>query len=415
MQHLRNWKDQNVIKVVTGMRRCGKSTLLEMFADELRQTVPEERILFYNFEDLDTLAIGGLMDIYHHITARIQPGGMNYIFLDEPQNIPEFERMMDSLYIKKNVDLYVTGSNARLLSGELATLLTGRYIEISMLPFSFSEYCEAVAGTPDLTQDASLAQSPNKPPNFSNIDSLADYLLNGSIPQLIASQVSGSEQADSVARSILNTVVEKDIFARHTVRNRQAFYKVMDFVMDSVGSTVSPRSIADALKAHDMPIDKETVANYLQFMVDAYLIHRVERFDIKGKHLLQTLNKFYLSDPGFRKVELGKTRDRDAGHMLENAVYLELLRRNPRVFIGKAQEKEVDFVVMDHKGYQAYYQVAHSTIGDKTLERELAPLLAIRDSNPKYLLTTDIDGDPVYDGIRKLNVADWLLDTSAYV
>jgi len=393
MQTLRDLKDEHLIKVVTGMRRCGKSTLLEMFADELRQSVPEDRIQFYNFEDLDTLAIGDHAAVHRHISDKLVPGKMNYVFLDEVQNVPQFERMVDSLYIKKNVDLYITGSNARLLSGEMATLLTGRYIETSMLPFSYAEFCQAASGAP----------------NFTKTESLAQFIFQGGLPQAVALSVRSPVQADNFVDGVLSTILEKDIFRRHSRTDRQAFNRIMDFIFDSVGSMVSPRSISESLKSSGITVDKGAVARYLSYMEEAFLLYRVPRYNLKGKAILQTLDKYYLADPSFRKVRLERGMAVDRGHLLENAVYLELRRRSRRVYVGKWRESEIDFVAVGNDGVTSYYQVAWNVFDPATLERELAPLRAIRDSNPKYLLTADADVNPVYDGIRKLNVADWLL------
>jgi len=394
---LRTLKDEHLIKVVTGLRRSGKSTLLEMFADEIRPTVKPERIQFFNFEEPDIVAIGDWKQIYDYIKIRLVEKEMNYLFLDEVQNIDGFERLVDGLYIKKNVDLYVTGSNAKLLSGELATLLTGRYIEISILPFSYRECRAAMANSPNLTKE----------------DTLANFLYNGAIPQAVMLGQKDQEQADEFVKGVLNTIIEKDIFIRHSINNKAAFYKVLDFVLDSIGSTISPRAIADTLRANDIVVDKQTVGNYLQYLTEAFVLYKAGRYDVKGRKLLQTLDKYYVADPGFRKVRLGKGVSADRGHILENMVYLELLRRNRYVYIGKARDKEVDFVVMDKQGYMSYYQVAYSVLDDKTLERELAPLRAISDSNAKYLLSADWDIDPVYNGIRKLNVMDWFLSEAA--
>lgn len=393
MQMLRSLHNQQIIKVVTGMRRSGKSTLLEMFADEIKQIVSFEQIQFYNFEDLDTFSIGDYKQIYSHINTRLMVDKMNYIFLDEVQIIENFERMVDSLFIKKNVDLYVTGSNANLLSSELATLLTGRYIEIHVLPFSFAEYYEFASN----------------PPNFTKNESLADYIYNGALPQAINFRYSAPEQENDFIRAVLSTIVEKDIFKRHEFLNKQSFNKVLDFAFDSVGSMISPRSIADTLRTYGSIADKEAISNYLAYMAESYLLYKVPRYDVKGKKLLQTLDKYYLADTGLRKVRLGKKVSEDRGHLLENAVYLELRRRNHEVYAGKLRDKEIDFVVTDKKGYISYYQVAYSVTDSQTLERELAPLRAIRDSNPKYLLSADWDTNPVYDGIRKYNVINWLL------
>lgn len=395
MQLLRNLKDQNIIKVISGVRRCGKSTLLMMFADELiRNGVHENQIQFYNFEDLDTLAIGDIYQIHAHIKNLLVKNKQNYIFLDEVQNIKEFQRLVDSLYIKSNVDIYITGSNAYMLSGELATLLTGRYVEINLLPLQFAEYNDFIH---------------TKSPNLSNIETLANFIHYGSVPEYVKQLQIGEKQADLFADSILKTIVEKDIFQRLNITNRHDFNKILDFIFDSVGSYVSPRSISDTLRSNGTVIDKQTVAKYLDAMCDAYLIYKVPRYEIQGKGLLQTLNKYYVVDPCFAKVRLKKKMLKDRSHWLENMVYLELVRRNKDVFIGKRNNLEVDFVVVDSDGYTAYYQVAWTTENPETLERELASLRAIKDSNPKYLLTTDNDFNPVYDGIRKLNVIEWML------
>lgn len=395
MQQLRDLKDQNIIKVVSGVRRCGKSTLLMMFADELQQNgVAKEQIQFYNFEDLDTLAIGDIYKIHTHIKERLVTDCPNYIFLDEIQNVNEFQRLVDSLYIKPNVDVYITGSNAYMLSGELATLLTGRYVEINLLPLQFSEYHNFVL---------------SKSPNLSKMEILANFIHYGGIPEYNKQLAISEKQADLFANSILKTIVEKDIFQRLNITNKHDFNKILDFIFDSVGSYVSTRSISDTLRSNGTIVDKQTVAKYLDAMCEAYLIYKVPRFEIKGKGLLQTLNKYYVVDPCFAKVRLKKAILKDRSHWLENMVYFELLRRNKDVFIGKRNNLEVDFVAIDYNDYTSYYQVAWSTENADTLERELASLKAIKDSTPKYLLTTDVDFNPVYDGIRKLNVIDWML------
>ena len=395
MQQLRSLKDQNVIKVITGVRRCGKSTLLMMFANDIiKGGVDTNQIQFYNFEDLDTLSIGDIYQIHTHIKKRLINDKMNYIFLDEVQNIKDFQLLVDSLYIKPNVDIYITGSNAYMLSGELATLLTGRYVEINLLPLQFAEYYNFIS---------------SKSPNLSKNEILANYIHFGGIPEYVKQLSISEKQADLFAHSILKTIIEKDIFKRLNITNKHDFNKIMDFILDSVGSYVSPRSISDTLRSNGTIVDKQTVAKYLDALCEAYLIYKVPRFEIKGKGLLQTLNKYYIVDPCFAKVRLKKSIIKDRSHWLENMVYLELFRRNKEVFIGKRNNLEVDFVVIDYNDYTSYYQVAWTTENSGTLERELASLRAIKDSTPKYLITTDIDFNPVYDGIRKLNVIDWLL------
>ncbi|WP_458454608.1 ATP-binding protein [Methanobrevibacter sp.] len=395
MQQLRNLKDQNIIKVITGVRRCGKSTLLMMFANDIiKGGVDTNQIQFYNFEDLDTLSIGDIYQIHTHIKKGLINDKMNYIFLDEVQNIKDFQLLVDSLYIKPNVDIYITGSNAYMLSGELATLLTGRYVEINLLPLQFAEYYNFIS---------------SKSPNLSKNEILANYIHFGGIPEYVKQLSISEKQADLFAHSILKTIIEKDIFKRLNITNKHDFNKILDFILDSVGSYVSPRSISDTLRSNGTIVDKQTVAKYLDALCEAYLIYKVPRFEIKGKGLLQTLNKYYIVDPCFAKVRLKKSIIKDRSHWLENMVYLELFRRNKEVFIGKRNNLEVDFVVIDYNDYTSYYQVAWTTENPDTLERELASLRAIKDSTPKYLITTDIDFNPVYDGIRKLNVIDWLL------
>ena len=395
MQQLRDLKDQNIIKVITGVRRCGKSTLLTMFSNELVSNgVDANQIQFYNFEDLDILSIGDIFQIHTHIKERLVANKPNYIFLDEIQNVKDFQRLIDSLYIKPNVDVYITGSNAYMLSGELATLLTGRYVEINLLPLQFTEYYNFII---------------SKSPNLSKNEILANFIHFGGMPEYIKQLSINEKQADLFAQSILKTIIEKDIFQRLNITNKHDFNKIVDFIFDSVGSYVSPRSISDTLRSSGTVVDKETVAKYLDALCEAYLIYKVPRFEIKGKGLLQTLNKYYVVDPCFAKVRLKKAVLKDRSHWLENMVYLELLRRNKEVFIGKRLNMEVDFVAVDYNDYTSYYQVAWTTENPETLERELASLKAIKDSTPKYLLTTDVDFNPVYDGIRKLNVIDWML------
>jgi len=408
MKTLRDLRGQGVIKAVTGMRRSGKSTLLEMLAAEIRLSVGSERVHFFNFEDLDTLSIGDYMQIHKHISQKLVPDKMNYVFLDEAQNVAHFERMVDSLYIKKNVDLYITGSNAHLLSSELATLLTGRHIEVHILPFSFAEYSLIAANPQKYTNNGTFADLNGQIPSKDEL--LVDFIYNGAMPQSVSMRFSAPELENDLTGAVLSAIIEKDIFTRREVHNKPAFNKVTDFLLDSIGSYVSPNSIANTLKSERVAVDNETVAGYLSYLAQAYLLYKVPRYDVKGKNLLKTLDKYYLADTGFRKARLGKKFAEERGRLLENMVYLELRRRNSEVYVGKLQDKEIDFVAIDKKGYVSYYQVAYSVMDEQTLQRELAPLKLIRDSNPKYLLSADRDTNPVYDGIRKYNVADWFLD-----
>ena len=435
MRVLRSLKDQRVIKVITGVRRSGKSTLLEMFADELRRETPDAPVQSLNFEDPKNLALGDWGQIYNIVHGKLHPDRMNYVFLDEVQNIAGFERLVDGLYIQKNIDLYITGSNAWLLSSELATLLTGRYIEINILPFSFAEYVgrlEMVAdnqkNTPSSGQTTDSINSPNLAKNgglgnlsgnpqlingLSKHEILATYVANGGIPQSLSIREADKEQADEFLRGMINTIVEKDIFSRHEIFNKPTFQKILDFVMDSIGSPISPRSIAGTLRSERLAIDHKTVSVYLDYLTSAFLLYKVPRYDVKGRDFLRTLDKYYLVDTGFRNARLPKDRRSNIGHLLENTVYLELRRRYRSVFVGKLREHEIDFVATDTDGYTTYFQVAQTALEPSTLERELKPLAAVRDSNPKYLLTMDIDDNPVFNGIRKLNIAEWLLANPA--
>jgi predicted AAA+ superfamily ATPase len=411
LQQLSALRDKRIIKVIIGMRRSGKSTLLKMFAEHLASFgVCGEQIQVYNFEDLDTFAIGDIFQVHSHIKNKLIPDKMNYIFLDEVQNLKDFQRLVDGLFIKENVDLYITGSNANLLSGELATLLTGRYIEIEVLPYSFKEYMDFLCVNPqNLTKNESFTDT-KSPLRHDRVDGFNDFIYYGGIPEADNLLLDGRQQSVFFIESILNTIIEKDIFVRNKIANKGTFHKITDLILDSVASFVSPNSIANTLKSGGTKINNETVFNYLNYLEDAMLIFPVKRYDIKGKSLLQSLNKYYLADIAFRRIKLGKQFGHESGHLLENAVYLELRRRNKRVYVGKMRDKEVDFITEDWNGYIHYYQVAWTTTNSETLTRELAPLEAIKDSYPKYLITMDNDFNPVYNGIRKIFAPDWFLD-----
>ena len=432
MQTLRDQRGQNIIKVITGVRRCGKSTLLQMFADELlKNGVAQRQIQFYNFEDFDTLALGDAFQIHTHIKNKLVAKKMNYVFLDEVQNIKDFQRLVDSLFIKKNCDVYITGSNASLLSGELATLLTGRYIPTEVLPFSYLEYVEYLAknnkktrrkrgGFAVDTKEEFLKLSKKESfRNFGITDSIpfemamhrpfVDFLYDGGLPYAVQLGDEKQRQSQDFLRSVLETILEKDIFQRNAVYIKPAFNKLVDFLMDSIGSLVSPNSIANVFKSEKIPIDNKTVSLFLEYLADSYLFYKVPRYDVKGKNLLRTFDKYYLADTGFRKARLSKGKIADMGHLLENAVYLELRRRYDKVYVGKWNGCEVDFVAINTDSHPTYFQVALNASDPKTRERELRPLEAIRDSNPKFLLSFDVDVDPIYNGIKKLNVAGWML------
>ncbi|MDR1067660.1 MAG: ATP-binding protein [Clostridiales Family XIII bacterium] len=392
MKKLRALRDEHVIKVVTGVRRSGKSTVLEMFKDELLASkVSRNQIIFINFEEPEAIeAEYEWRKVYDQIRSRLLSDKMNYIFLDEVQNVPEFEKMVDGLHAKKNTDIYLTGSNARFLSSELATLLSGRYIEIKMLPFSFKEYVSAY-NDPDTTQ---LFQ---------------DYMSYGSFPQ-IASFVKNAKTdvTSDYLTGIFNTVMIKDVMTRRGMSNVRTAENIMRFMLDNIGNFTSPKSISDTMISDNQAVSRPTVVNYLSALTESFLLYPASRYDIKGKKLLQNLEKYYAVDTGLRRAVLGAKAEVDTGRILENIVYLELLRRENVVRIGRTGEKEVDFVTTGKDGATSYYQTALSVRDETTLERELASLRGI-DDNAKYLLTLDPE-ERNFDGIRQINAIKWLLE-----
>jgi predicted AAA+ superfamily ATPase len=395
LNRLNKLRDKNLIKVITGVRRSGKSTLLQLFRDELVASgVKSEQIQTYNYEDPEQNATLDWRQIYSNIKNKLVPNQPNYVFLDEIQIVPEFEKLADGLFINKNVDLYITGSNAFLLSGELATLLSGRYITTNVLPLSFAEYATAY---------------PNE-----NKDRLFEQFLNGSaMPETLDLAVDSADLIDDYLRDVYQTIVKKDIRNRFAIRDMTNFERVVKFAFDNVGNMVSAKSIADALnagnKTHEQDISHNTVGNYLEYLTASYLFYKVDRYDIKGKNLLKTQDKYYAVDLGFRQALLGQKSSMNLGHKLENLVFLELRRRNNgHILIGKTDDKEVDFMVQNSANDRAYYQAAYTVRDNETLKRELEPLQKIRDNYQKFIISTDFDNS-VYDGIRKMNVVDWLL------
>ena len=387
---LKAFKNKQIIKVVTGLRRSGKTTLMELYEDKLRKDgVLEEQIIHINFEDVDYDYIETYKDLHSEVVKRLVPDRMNYIILDEVQRVEGFERAVDSLYLRKNCDLYITGSNSKLLSGDLATLLSGRYVEINVLPLSFKEFAAAKDG--------------NTP-----LDILyQDYVDNGSFP--FVAQLNEQWAVKQYLEGIYDSVVLKDIISRRKSIETSVLNRIIKFLFSNVGSECSANRIAGVLTAAGRKIAPQTVDQYLEAVVGSFIFYKADRYDIKGKDLLKTNPKYYATDPGLRKVVIGSSSN-DAGHILENVVYLELLRRGCRVYVGKIGPAEVDFVAVSDEG-EEYYQVAY-TVKDadgKTLERELRPLLSIRDHNPKYLLTMDYGAVVNHNGIRQINVLDWLV------
>lgn len=383
------FKDKQLIKIVTGIRRCGKSTLLEMYQDWLRENdVDEGQIITINFEDMDYEELTDHKKLYEYLKVRLVKGKMTYIFLDEVHHVDDFPRVVDSLYIKKNVDIYITGSNAYMLSSEIATLISGRYVQIEMLPLSFKEYMESTGSM----NDRGIK--------------FAEYLRNSSFPYTLELKGQPDEIRDYL-EAVYNTIVVKDIVNRKKITDMMMLRSVLRFVFDNIGSPLSSKKIADTMTSAGRKIDVKTVEKYLEALSESYIIYQAGRFNIKGKQYLKTLEKYYVADIGMRYMLLG-SEQADSGHILENVVYLELLRRGYEVHVGKVDALEVDFVALNSRG-TAYFQVALSVRDEKTLERELRPLRSIRDHYPKVILTLDDDPEAQYDGIRRINARDWLL------
>ncbi|MFQ8846687.1 MAG: ATP-binding protein [Clostridia bacterium] len=401
LQKLIQWKDEQVIKVVTGMRRCGKSTLLMQYQDYLKSIgVEDDQIIAINFEDLEYEELCEYKVLYDYLKERLLSDKTTYIFLDEIQKVPQFEKVVDSLYIKSDTDIYITGSNAYMLSGELATLLSGRYVEISMLPFSFQEYCQ-------------LNRKPQE-------DAFADYMKFGGLP-LVASMKDAPDKIDTYLEGIYNTVIIKDIEDR---QNRQSESsgrrKVTDIVLlktiakylaSVLGSPVSIRGITNYLISSGRKISPNTVNDYLETLTESFLFYPAERFDIAGKQILTGNKKYYMADLGIRNHILPRKKY-DLGFSIENVVFFELLRRGYKVAVGKYQNTEVDFVV-EKQGAFTYIQVTAEMTTKDTFDREMKPLYAIRDNYEKIVLTLDKLTLGNYDGIHVIHVLDWLLKAEA--
>lgn len=348
----------------------------------------ERQISSINFEDIDYEELTDYKKLYSYLKERLAPGEMTYIFLDEIQHVDDFPRVVDSLFIRKNVDLYVTGSNAYMLSSEIATLISGRYVQIEMLPLSFREYME------------STGSMENRGIKY------VEYLKTSSFPYALALKGQPNELRDYL-EGIYNTIVVKDIVSRKKITDTMVLKSILRFVFDNIGSPLSSKKIADTLTSNGRKIDAKTVERYLEALSESYIIYQAKRYNIKGKQYLKTLEKYYVIDIGLRFMLLG-SRQADAGHILENVVYLELLRRGYDVSVGKVDEYEVDFVAQSGRG-TTYFQVALSVRNEQTLERELRALMSIRDHYPKFILTLDDDPEIQYDGIRRINARDWVL------
>jgi predicted AAA+ superfamily ATPase len=395
LDQLIGFRDKDLIKVVTGIRRCGKSTLFDLYEEYLRsQGVSGQQIIRLNLEMPEYHGMQTYMQLYDHVKAQLLSDRMNYILIDEVQTVPEFQRAVDGLYVRKNCDVYITGSSAHVLSGDLATLLSGRYVEVKMLPLSFREYVSALGERSDL---------PTK---------YRDYLERSSFPYAL--QLTGRADIRMYLGAIYDSVILKDIVMRRRIQDVTGLQNVTRFVFENIGNLTSATNIANTMASGGRKLSVHTVENYIDALTESYIAYKARRYDAKGKQQLVAGAKYYVADIGLRYYLLGSTVA-DMGHVLENIVYLELLRRGYQVYVGRVGNAEIDFIAIGEDG-EEYYQVAYTVHNEQagqdnmtTLGRELAPLEAIRDHNPKYLLTMDLVPNASHNGIRQINALDWLL------
>ena len=390
LDKLIGYKGKDFIKVVTGIRRCGKTTLFTQYINYLLVNgIDAKRIISINFDDFINKKLKNTDSLYNYITQLIDENNMNYIFLDEIQEVPNFEEVVNSLYKKDNTDIYITGSNSHLLSGELATYLTGRYVKIEMMPLSFSEFINQTEETVNLERN------------------YQDYVMRGGFPAIQTLSYEFNQVTEALS-AILETIVSRDIMQRNNFRDKRKIEDVLAFIMNNVGNEVSIRKIANTLTSDGRKISNSTVESYISEFLNSYLIYKAQRYDIKGKQYLKSLEKYYVCDIGLRNTFIGN-KNTDIGHILENIIFLELKRRYKDVYVGKVGNVEVDFVVNNLKSI-IYFQVSASVRDRKTLDREIKALNQIKDHYPKYILTLDNDPTRTMNGIIIMNALDWLIN-----
>ena len=395
-------KDRQIIKVVSGVRRCGKSTLFEIYKDFLLENgVAKNQIISINFEDIDYEELTDYKKLYEYIKSKMIGDKKNYIFLDEIQHVDKFEKVVDSLFIKENTDLYITGSNAYFMSSELATLLSGRYIKLKMLPLSFKEYYQAKLEYEKMEQKENRISK-------TLIQYYNEYIVNSSFPYTLQLD-SNLKNIHEYLSGIYNSVLLKDIVARLKISDVMRLESVVKYIFDNIGNLTSLSKIANTLTSMGRKTDAKTIEKYIRGLTDSLLVHEVSRYNIKGKEFLSTLSKYYVTDLGLRQMILGN-RNIDMGHILENVIYLELLRRKGNVYVGQFDKNEIDFVVINSNEIE-YYQVALTILDENTLKRELDAFKNIKDNYPKYLITLDdVMVNTDYDGIKVVNALEWLLE-----
>ena len=395
-------KDRQIIKVISGVRRCGKSTLFEIYKDFLLENgVAKNQIISINFEDMDYEELTDYKKLYEYIKSKMIGDKKNYIFLDEIQHVDKFEKVVDSLFIKENTDLYITGSNAYFMSSELATLLSGRYIELKMLPLSFKEYYQAKLEYEKMEQKENRISK-------TLIQYYNEYIVNSSFPYTLQLD-SDLKNIHEYLSGIYNSVLLKDIVARLKISDVMRLESVVKYIFDNIGNLTSLSKIGNTLTSMGRKTDAKTIEKYIRGLTDSLLVHEVSRYNIKGKEFLSTLSKYYVADLGLRQMILGN-RNIDMGHILENIIYLELLRRKGNVYVGQFDKNEIDFVVINSNEIE-YYQVALTVLDENTLKRELDAFKNIKDNYPKYLITLDdVMVNTDYDGIKVVNALEWLLE-----
>lgn len=387
LEYLKKLKDKQIIKVLTGIRRSGKSTILEQFKTYLlKNGVDEKNIIHINFEDAENSKYLNWEVLHEYILKNTNKNKKNYIFLDEIQRVKDFEKCINSLSLKTYLDIYITGSNSFILSGELATYLTGRYMELHVLPLSFQEYLSFYGETDKLEK-------------YNN------YIEYGGLPYLTAFD-NDTTLMKSYIDSVYNTIMMKDVINRNNVSDPLIIDSITKFLFDNIGNSVSTKKISDTLSSNGRKNSVHTIEKYLNALLESYIIYRVDRYDIKREQFLKTQEKYYLSDLGFRTNILGSNNNQNLGHILENVIFLELKRKNYKIYIGKNDDTKVDFVVENHEN-KKYIQVALSVRDNETLKRELKPLQSINDNYPKYLITLDYDNND-YDGIKQISAIDFL-------
>lgn len=393
LNFLKRHQDKHIIKVVSGVRRSGKSILFLLFRNYLKEEgVSPEQITTINFEDMNYEQYRDPHKLYQYLTECLLKDKMNYIFLVEIQHVKNFEKVVDSLFVKDNVDLYLTGSNAYFLSGEIATLLTGRYVQLNILPLSFKEFI----------------QWHKQNNSYSNDQAMFDEYLNGSFPYTLFTDT--AQERSEYLRGIYSTIVLTDIVSRLNVQDVPILERLIQTLFSSISSTVTINKIVNTLKSNGYKTSNQTIDKYLQGILDSLLMYEARQYDIHGRVLLNSNSKYYSVDVGLRKLLLPDHQE-DFGHIIENIVYLELKRRYPNVYVGKSDKYKVDFVAIDDNSQLSYYQVALTTLDPHVLKRELRSLELIKDSYPKYLLTLDpINKTANYNGIKKVNIIDWLLN-----